>query len=362
MDPATAKMALQIAAALSRSRTLRYLVIAGALFSMIAGLAVVFGPTVLVTEIASAMQANNQQSSNNNSDLCAQMIGGAPATQGYTAEQVSDAKIIWTVARQLNDGERGAVVGIATALQESGLRNLPFGDLDSIGLFQQRDSWGSRATRLNPVKSSELFFNALNKVKGWQQMSVDMAAQTVQQSAFPSAYAKQVQPAVSLVSFLEMKYAPGAADDMMMGSGLCDLGTASTAGLGKIGLPVDHYVLTARFGECGTHWANCHTGLDFACPLGTPIHAVMAGTVIFAGWGGAYGNLTEIQHPDNIQTWYGHQSAIKVKVGQTVKEGQTIGLVGQTGNATGPHVHLEVRTNGTPIDPDKWLTEHGLKP
>lgn len=360
MDPATAKMALQFAATLGRSRGFRCLVIAAVFMSIMGSAALVVGPMITTTEIAAVMRGSSDQQAGATS--CADLIGaGTPATQGFSSEQVANAKIIWTVARQLKAGERGAVVGVATALQESTLRNLPYGDRDSLGLFQQRDSWGSRAVRLNPVDSARLFFRALGKVKGWQQLSVDAAAQTVQRSAFPTAYANQVQSAVKLVSFLQTKYAPdSAASDMITGSSLCDTGSA--AGLGKIGLPVDHYVLTAGFGQCGSHWANCHTGLDFACPTGTPIHAVMSGTVIFAGWGGAYGNLTKIQHPDNVQTWYAHQSAISVRVGEQVKVGQTIGLSGATGNTTGPHVHLEVRTNGTPVDPDKWLTDHGLKP
>ncbi|GAB3919967.1 hypothetical protein GCM10011575_35840 [Microlunatus endophyticus] len=363
MDPATAKMALQIAATLARSRTFRYVVIASVLLTMLTGATIVLGPGILVTEIAASMRGKGGQQDSSSADDCPAQIGAiaAPA-QGFTAEQVGNARIIWTVARQMADGERGAVVGIATALQESALRNLPYGNLDSIGLFQQRDSWGSTATRLNPVDSSKLFFRALNKVNGWQKMAVDVAAQSVQRSAFPTAYANQVQASVNLVTFLETKYAPSSTLETATGSGLCDGQTATSTSLGKIGLPVDHYVLTAGFGQCGSHWANCHTGLDFAAATGTPIHAVMAGKVVWTGWGGAYGNLTKIQHPDNVQTWYAHQSAIEVKAGDTVTAGQTIGRVGATGNTTGPHVHLEVRTNGTPVDPNKWLTAHGVKP
>lgn len=354
-------MALQLAATLGRSRGLRYLLIAVVVTAVVAGMAVVFGPWVMTVEIAASMRGSTSQQGGDAGSCPVQIGGNAPPAHGFSSEQVGNAKIIWTVARQLSDGERGAVVGIATALQESSLRNLPYGDQDSVGLFQQRAGWGSRAARMNPVESSRLFFHALNKIKGWQQLPIGVAAQTVQRSAFPSAYDDQIQPAVGLVSFLETKFAPGSAGaDTITGSDLCD--TGSGTGLGRIVLPVDHYVLTARFGQCSFHWANCHTGLDFAAPVGTPIHAVMGGKIVWTGWGGAYGNLTKIQHADNVQTWYAHQSAIDVKVGETVTAGQTIGRVGATGNTTGPHVHLEVRTNGTPVDPDKWLTDHGVKP
>lgn len=128
-------------------------------------------------------------------------------------------------------------------------------------------------------------------------------------------------------------------------------------------LPVDHFVLTARFGMTGTLWSSFHTGLDFACPSGTPIHAVATGTIISTGWAGPYGNLTQERLPDGTVLYYAHQSRIEVHPGQPVRVGQVIGLVGQTGNATGPHVHLEVRPGGgDPVDPYAWLVFHGLHP
>jgi murein DD-endopeptidase MepM/ murein hydrolase activator NlpD len=126
-------------------------------------------------------------------------------------------------------------------------------------------------------------------------------------------------------------------------------------------LPVDHYRLTAGFGEYGL-WAHSHTGQDFAAPQGTPIHAVGDGKIIFCGWDGAYGNKIAIQHPDGTVTWYAHMSAFVVTSG-VVKAGQVIGKIGSTGNTTGPHLHLEVRPgNGDPVPPLTWLREHGLKP
>ena len=126
-------------------------------------------------------------------------------------------------------------------------------------------------------------------------------------------------------------------------------------------LPVSGYHLTAGFGQGGYHWSHGHTGLDFACAWGTPIHAVAAGTVIWTGWDGPYGWKTIIRHADGTETWYAHQSQILVHSGQ-VAAGQIIGRVGMTGNTTGPHVHLEVRINGEPVNPLIWLRAHGLNP
>ena len=126
-------------------------------------------------------------------------------------------------------------------------------------------------------------------------------------------------------------------------------------------LPLDHYRLTAGFGDWGL-WSSAHTGQDFAAPYGTPVHAVGDGKIIFAGWDGAYGNKIAIQHPDGTVTWYAHMSSF-IRTDGTVKAGDLIGRVGATGNVTGPHVHLEVRPGGgDPIDPLPWLRAHGLKP
>jgi murein DD-endopeptidase MepM/ murein hydrolase activator NlpD len=128
-------------------------------------------------------------------------------------------------------------------------------------------------------------------------------------------------------------------------------------------LPTRGYHLTARFGETSGLWSSFHTGLDFAAPTGTPIFAVASGKITETGWAGSYGNRTVETLPDGTELWYAHQSEIGVKVGQQVREGQTIGEVGSTGNTTGPHVHLEVRPGGRgPIDPYRALIAHGVHP
>jgi peptidoglycan hydrolase-like protein with peptidoglycan-binding domain len=99
-----------------------------------------------------------------------------------------------------------------------------------------------------------------------------------------------------------------------------------------------------------------HTGLDFPEPEGTPIHAGGVGVVSFAGYNtGGYGNLVVITHRLGFESWYAHMSRIAATVGESVVGGQTIGYVGATGHATGPHLHFEVRHFGTPIDPTPYL-------
>jgi murein DD-endopeptidase MepM/ murein hydrolase activator NlpD len=99
-----------------------------------------------------------------------------------------------------------------------------------------------------------------------------------------------------------------------------------------------------------------HTGVDFPEPSGTPIHAAGVGVVSFAGFNtGGYGNLVVVTHRLGYETWYAHMSSIAASVGQRVSGGVTIGYVGATGHATGPHLHFEVRHFGTPIDPTPYL-------
>jgi murein DD-endopeptidase MepM/ murein hydrolase activator NlpD len=99
-----------------------------------------------------------------------------------------------------------------------------------------------------------------------------------------------------------------------------------------------------------------HTGVDFAADEGTPILAAGDGVVVMASEYGGYGNATIIDHGGGLATLYGHQSAILVSEGQSVRRGQVIGRVGCTGACTGPHLHFEVRVNGTPVNPVPYLS------
>jgi murein DD-endopeptidase MepM/ murein hydrolase activator NlpD len=102
-------------------------------------------------------------------------------------------------------------------------------------------------------------------------------------------------------------------------------------------------------------WEACHPGIDIGVPAGTPIRAADSGRVVIAGWVGGYGNYTCIQHTASLSTCYGHQSVIKVSVGQNVSQGQVIGLSGCTGLCFGDHLHFEVRINGAVTNPLNYL-------
>jgi murein DD-endopeptidase MepM/ murein hydrolase activator NlpD len=125
-------------------------------------------------------------------------------------------------------------------------------------------------------------------------------------------------------------------------------GAASAAGFVW---PV-HGILTSGF---GWRWGRMHEGIDLAVASGTPVVSAAAGTVIVAGWLGGYGNLVVVDHGNGVSTAYGHNTSVTVGVGQSVVQGQLVAYSGNTGHSTGPHVHFEVRINGSPVDPLGYL-------
>ncbi|MEU0783148.1 LysM peptidoglycan-binding domain-containing M23 family metallopeptidase [Streptomyces sp. NPDC006173] len=140
--------------------------------------------------------------------------------------------------------------------------------------------------------------------------------------------------------------------------------TAATTNSSGYTLPVDGATIGTNYKVAGSMWSSgYHTGTDFVVPTGTTIKSIAAGTVVSAGWGGAYGNQVVIQHADGRYSQYAHMSSLSVSAGQAVTEGQQIGLSGATGNVTGPHLHFEIRTTpdyGSDIDPVAYLRSHGV--
>ncbi|MCT9077737.1 M23 family metallopeptidase [Streptomyces fulvoviolaceus] len=129
-------------------------------------------------------------------------------------------------------------------------------------------------------------------------------------------------------------------------------------------LPVSGAGVGTGYRVAGSMWSSgYHTGVDFVVPTGTALKAVGAGTVVSAGWGGAYGNQVVIKLADGYYAQYAHLSSLSVSSGQTVTEGQQVGLSGATGNVTGPHLHFEIRTTpdyGSDVDPVAYLRSKGV--
>ncbi|MEU0228681.1 LysM peptidoglycan-binding domain-containing M23 family metallopeptidase [Streptomyces sp. NPDC006284] len=139
--------------------------------------------------------------------------------------------------------------------------------------------------------------------------------------------------------------------------------STQSAGSGFVS-PVPSGTLGTPYHQTGSMWSSgYHTGTDFVVPTGTSLKAVGAGTVVSAGWGGAYGNQVVIQLADGHYAQYAHLSSLSVSAGQSVTAGQQVGLSGATGNVTGPHLHFEIRTTpdyGSDVDPVAYLRSHGV--
>lgn len=165
--------------------------------------------------------------------------GGIPPFGPWDTTQTTNAALIVAVGSQLGVPPWGQVIALAAAIQESGLRNLPYGDRDSLGLFQQRPSqgWGTPAQILNPTRAATRFYQALLAVHGWQSLPLAVAANAVQRSAYPSAYAEHEAQATLLYAHVVSRNSqaipedlerfvstsdcrPGSADDLPSGAGL----------------------------------------------------------------------------------------------------------------------------------------------
>ena len=274
---------------------------------------------------------------------------GTYAGVGLSQEQLNNAATIVAVGRSLGATSRDLVIALMTAMQESTLRNLNYGDRDSLGLFQQRDAWGSAADRTNPSKAARMFFlggaagqRGLFDFANRDKMTLSQAAQAVQVSAYPEAYAKWENMAKAVLG------GTGSASGFKgfgAGINMAQYGTGFVGGSWRrpSGGPV-----TSEYGmrvNPVTGQYRLHAGIDLGAASGSPVYASRGGTVISAGWGGGYGNYTIVDHGNGQRTAYAHQSYIGVRPGQFVQAGQEIGRVGSTGNSTGSHLHFEYMKN-----------------
>ncbi|MDT0278109.1 M23 family metallopeptidase [Blastococcus goldschmidtiae] len=154
--------------------------------------------------------------------------------------------------------------------------------------------------------------------------------------------------------------AQAAADGQAMVAAAEAFRLAAEAARPKVVAPVNGARLTSGF---GARWGTVHAGIDLAAPMRTPEYAVMDGVVLEAGPASGYGLVVYIQHDNGDVTVYGHMDEILVEPGQLVRAGDTIALLGNRGQSTGPHLHFEVHKgglNGTKADPIPWLRERGV--
>jgi len=320
--------------------------------------------------------------------------GDLVSSDELSKDQLANAAAVVRTGLEMRIPHRGIVVALATAHQESRFlnyandgkgddlrgdqagieRSLAIShqavgtDHGSLGVFQQQwPWWGSMQELMSPTTAASKFYQHLVSVPGWEAMPVTKAAQTVQRSAYPDAYADDEALAEDLLD--DPGLANGSASQAVWtgseNDALCD----STDPVdGAVATPLARTVPFTdqhNFGADGGHWARGHTGTDLSAACGTPVRAATAGRVIVEtdqSWSGPW--LVQVSTGEGrLTTWYAHMQSLDVAAGQTVRAGQQIGEVGSLGNSTGCHLHFEVHPRGGSIyedgvDPSEWLQTH----
>jgi murein DD-endopeptidase MepM/ murein hydrolase activator NlpD len=294
--------------------------------------------------------------------------GGGPgqsfAGMRLDAEQLGHAQTIVTVTVAMRLPPYAATVALATAYQESRLRNSAVHtDHGSEGLFQQRVSIYTHAVAIDPVRATHAFLTRMVRVPGWQTIPLTDAAQAVQRSATPDAYARWQPLAANVTGLLwptaaATVHSPAAGTEPapIVPPGACTGQGGDTTQGGTWVRPAVG-PLSSTFGP---RWGSFHAGVDIAAPYGSVIRAASRGRVTLARWYGGYGNAVEVDHGGGLSTRYGHASALLVTAGEYVTAGQPLARVGSTGDASGPHLHFEVRVRGAAIDPLPFMRARGV--
>lgn len=272
------------------------------------------------------------------------------------AEQRQHAELIIAIGIERGFTTRSIEVAVATAIQESNLLNLQYGDRDSLGLYQQRPSkgWGTSEEILTPSFAINSFYDRLSQVENRDErpmMDVAIVVQIPDRQAYASRWKWD-----------------SIASDVVAGRAGSQSAITAPVSCGTIAIdgwraPLDSIVVTSDFGMrvhpvYGT--LSFHYGVDFDGSNGMPIYAVADGVVTTHSVSSAgLGNYVEVTHSGGVTTGYAHMSAISSKAahGATVKAGDIVGYIGSTGTSTGNHLHFVVKVNGTHVDPMKFYAE-----
>ncbi|MEU5529853.1 M23 family metallopeptidase [Micromonospora chersina] len=318
------------------------------------------------------------------------LTGDMPRFTEYGEGQLRNAAVIIKVGQDMKVPARGWVIALATAMQESALRNLANStvpaslalphegvgaDHDSLGLFQQRPGWGSVEQRMTPSYTARKFYEKMVRVRDWQHRPLTVVAQRVQVSAFPDAYAKHEDLAGRIVDAL----AGGAARTVeIAGKAVCDAAAGARIAASGWTAPLPGGVVSGF----RTTERPSHNGVDLAADKRTEIHAASTGRVLVArcdpdrsgkrdcdrdGWPGkgGCGWFVDILHAGGYITRYCHMiERPRVVPGQSVEAGEVIGLSGTSGNSSGPHLHFEVhidsdRSSRGAVNPVPFMRERG---
>ena len=296
--------------------------------------------------------------------------GDPSALDGLDQEQLANGTLIVEVGIDLGVPPRGWVIAVATAAQESSLRNLPHlgadNDHDSLGLFQQRPShgWGTPEQIMDPRYATTAFYEALLQVEDWQVLPLTVVAQAVQRSAHPDAYAKHEPMAVALVETVAGGAAGASGSDVDLRCAGLDEVTAAGWTRPAPGPVWSGFRTLSR---------PTHLGVDIGAPRGTAVRAAADGVVTLitcnaslndrpfscdvdgspavagCGW------YVTIRHGEVLTRYCHLLTRPQVEVGEQVSAGQPIGVVGTSGNSSGPHLHFEVEIHTVIAEDDRGV-------
>ncbi len=293
---------------------------------------------------------------------------GVTSVAGYSGEQLVNAALVINGGQALGLPLQAQLIAVMTAMGESGLRVLDYGDAagpDSRGLFQQRSNgaWGSYADRMDPTISARNFYAALIRVDGWQTLPPTIAAHRTQRNADPFHYERYWPAAVQVVEALSGASVTSGGGGDVTSAACAPAPSGAAAATGWIKPAVGP--VTSGFGyriHPITGVRKFHAGIDIGAPCRAPIYAAAAGVVISAGPASGYGNLIAVDHGGGIVTRYGHMynDGLLVRVGDRVGAGQQIARIGSFGLSTGCHLHFEVMQDGAFVDPSSVLAAQGV--
>ena len=288
---------------------------------------------------------------------------------GYGHEQLVNAAHVIQAGKDLGLGVRDQTIGVMTAMGESSLRVLDYGDAvgpDSRGLFQQRDNgaWGSYEDRMDPYISATNFFKAMMRVEGRDALEPTIVAHRTQRNADPYHYTRFWDAAVAVVeglSGIDTGLNAGTGAHVCSGGDLVP-GDVSASGWAVPGAGPLNSPYGMRFHPVDKVW-RLHSGTDLqAGGCNGPIWAAQTGVVTFRGFDRAGNGTITIDHGGGVHTSYLHMydSGMLVDVGDQVTAGQQIARTGSSGKSTGCHLHFMVVINGSPIDPEPFMAAVGV--
>lgn len=371
--------------------------------SVVAGLLVLVSPIIALALLMGSVLFDTDEEAEDG-PVCSTTLEGVQNEEwdegSFSSAQKTNALFIIQVGQERNVSPHGQAIAVMTAIGESRLRNLDYGDdisgvknpdgtpTSSIGLFQQQKwyepttapqkgepGWGYSPARLDPVYASHRFYDDLLNVPDWETLEPTQAAHKAQRNKDPDYYTQFYNKAVLLVSELTGLSVIDIAGTFISDGCAVPGDTDPTSPIveGGWALPAEGPV-TSRFGPRRAPVpgaSTTHKGTDIGASCYSPLYAAAGGQVITAGLGsGNIGNMITIDHGNGTRTNYLHimSGTFSVVPTQVVNAGQQIAQVGGdkkidpkgAGTSSGCHLHFEVRVDGQLINPEPFMVERGI--